>query len=77
MRCEQQQSEMKCRIQRSLEQLRHIQTSLDVFSVAASHSLNMNNEPTLAESAENPAFETNIHAARLKPKLDLLQMTEC
>lgn len=88
-----QHSEMKCRIQRSLVQLPLIQTDPDILSVAASHSLNMNNEPTLAGSADNPpsecsddekcssaaanALQTDINAALQKLKLDLPQMIEC
>lgn len=84
---------MKCRIQRSLVQLPHIQTDPDVLSVSASHSLNMNNEPTLAESADNSpsecsddqkyssaaanALQADINAALLELKLNLPQMIEC
>lgn len=50
-------SEMKCGIQRRLVQLPHIQADPYALSVSASYSLNMNNEPTLAESADNPPSE--------------------
>lgn len=61
-----QHSEMHCKIQRSLVQLPHIQTDPDVLSVAASHSLNMNNEPTLEKSADNlpsECFDDQKHSS--------------
>lgn len=82
---------MKCRIQRSLVQLSHIQTDPDVLPVAAYHSLNMNNEPAWVESTDNLAskcsddqkcssgaanvLKADINASLLK--LDLSQLNEC
>lgn len=85
--------EMKCRIQRGLVQLPHIQMDPDVLSVAASHSLNMNNESSLAESADKlpsmcsadqkyssaaaNALQADVDVALRKLELDLPQMIEC